>query len=161
MKWIRLAAIFGAMLIVGCATSPYRPAEKYLDKKDYSQAIRAYLLELEPHLKDGRRFIYYDKQGVTGIGEVYWHMQRYETAIKILKMVLEKDPTYGKAILYLGMSYEGLGNEDEAIRAYRNYSLLPDNDIFRQVLAGRLDWIIQNKIARDIELASSRKPNST
>lgn len=157
MKWKRLAAVLGPVLFVGCAISPYRPAERYLEQKDYNQAIRTYLKLLEPHLRDGKRFIYYDREGVTGLGSVYWHMQRYETAAKILNLVVEKDPLYGKALFYLGISQEGLGNEDESIRVYRNYIQMPPDDMFRQVLAGRLDWVIKNKIAREIEQALSRE----
>jgi len=153
MKWKWLAAFLGVLFFAGCATSPYGPAEKYLDKKEYDQAIRTYLKLLEPHMREGKRFIYYDREGVTGIGTVYWHMQRYQTAAKILKMVVDKDPGYGKALLYLGLSYEGMGNEDGAIQTYRNYTGLGSQDLYRQVLSGRLDWVIRNKIAREIELA--------
>jgi tetratricopeptide (TPR) repeat protein len=153
MKGTGLAVVLALGLLTGCAVSPYRPAEKYLDRKEYNQAIRAYLRMLDPHIRDGKRLVYYDREGITGIGVVYWHMQRFETAAKILKMVVEKDPYYGKAILYLGMAYEGLGNEAEALRAYRNYSQLPPDDMFRQVLAGRLDWLVRIKIAREIQAA--------
>jgi tetratricopeptide (TPR) repeat protein len=153
MKGTGLAVVLVAGLVTGCAVSPYRPAEKSLERKEYNQAIRTYLKLLDPHMRDGKRLVYYEREGITGIGAVYWHMQRFETAAKILKMVVEKDPSYGKAILYLGMAYEGLGSETEAIKAYRRYDQLPPDDMFRQVLAGRLDWLVRIKIAREIEAA--------
>jgi tetratricopeptide (TPR) repeat protein len=153
MTWKWLAVVMAAVLLIGCATSPYRPAEKYIDQKEYDRSIRTYLKLLDPHMRDGKRYIYYDKEGVTGIGVVYWHMQRFETAVKILKTVLDKDPAYGKALFYLGLSYEGLGNENDAIRTYRNYAQLQSDDAFRQVIVGRLDWIVKNKIVREIETA--------
>ncbi|HEX9933560.1 MAG TPA: tetratricopeptide repeat protein [bacterium] len=157
MKWTWLAVLAGSTLLVGCSVSPYRSAEKYVEQKEYNQAIREYLILLEPHMRDGKRFVFYDREGITGIGVVYWEMKRYETAVKILKMVVEKDPAYGKALFYLGMSYEGLGNETEAIRAYKSYSQLSPDDLFRQVLAGRLDWMVRNKIAREIDAAMSQE----
>jgi tetratricopeptide (TPR) repeat protein len=153
MKGTGLALVLALGLITGCAVSPYRPAEKYLEKKEYNQAIRTYLKLLDPHMRDGKYLVFYDREGFTGIGAVYWNMQRFETSMKILNTVIEKDPYYGKAILYLGMAYEGLGNETEAIRTYRKYSQLPEGDLFRQVLAGRLDWLVKIKIAREIEAA--------
>ncbi len=141
------------ILFGGCATSKYRPAEKFLAKEDYANAIRAYLRLLEPHMRNGKRYIYYDREAVTGIGRVYWQMHKYDTAVKILQMVVNKDPTYGAALFYLGMSLEGLGKEDEAIQIYKRYTSLPYYDPYHHVLMGRLDWLVRRKIFREVQLA--------
>ena len=153
MKYHIIACLFLAALIGGCATSRYKSAEELLKKKDYNNAIRSYLRILDPHLRYGKRFIYYDKEAITGIGIVYWHMKRYDTAVKILDMVIEKDPSSGKALFYLGLSYEGMGRDDEAIGVYKRYSSLLKDDHYRKVLAGRLDWVVRRKITREIQLA--------
>ncbi len=150
-----LIYVFMVLLIIlsGCATSKYRPAEKYLLRREYNKALRHYLHILEPHVRDGKPYIYYDKEAVTGIGMVYWHMGRYETAEKILKMVVNKNPEYGKARYYLGISLEELGRIKEAIDVYKEYFRVPERDPFRQILMGRLDWVVRMEVSREIQLA--------
>ncbi len=141
------------LLMGGCTTSRLGKAEKLLEQKEYVQAIRTYLRMLDPHLRDGKRYIYYDREVIVGISNVYWNMQRYEMAIKILNMVVEKEPTYGKALFHLGLCYEGLGMEEDAIDVYHRYPYLSASDPYRQVLRGRLDWNIRRKVAREIQYA--------
>ncbi|NQT25344.1 tetratricopeptide repeat protein [candidate division KSB1 bacterium] len=152
MKRSLLIFLIG-LILVGCAGTGYGPAEKSLKNQDYNQAIREYLKVLNPHSRDGKRYIYYEKEAFTGIGSVYWHMEKYETAIKILKPVLEKNPEYGKALYYLGLSYEGLGQEIKAQNAYKKYPNIYVNDPFRSVIVGRLDYIRKRTSARQIQQA--------
>jgi len=153
MKLRMLGALFLLTVFMGCAASKYRPADRYLEKKEYNEAIRAYLRLLDPHLRDGKRYIYYDREAVTGIGIVYWHMRRYQTAVKIFRMVVDKDPSFGKALFYLGLSFEGMGRDDEAIQVYRKYFIIPSYNPYRQVLRGRMDWLVRSKISREIQFA--------
>jgi tetratricopeptide (TPR) repeat protein len=151
MQVIRAGLCCAVFLLTACAGSGYKTAERYADRKEYNQAIRSYLKVLDPHSRDGKRFIYYEREAVTGIGEVYWLMQHYDTAIKILRMVIEKDPFYGKAHFILGLCHEALGNEDAAIQAYQREADLPETDPFRSVLKGRLDMILRNKYTREVQ----------
>jgi tetratricopeptide (TPR) repeat protein len=137
----------------GCSTNRYRIAENHLERKEYNQAIRSYLQLLQPHLKSGKRYIYYDKDAVTGVGIVYWHMQNYRVSTRILHTVWQKDPSYGRALFYLGLSLEGLGREDQAIKAYKKYVSVLETDPFREVIVGRLDWLIRKQIVREVQLA--------
>jgi tetratricopeptide (TPR) repeat protein len=150
---IGLTAASLMLFIGGCAVSRYGSAEGQLKRQEYVQALRSYLRALEPHAREGKRYIYYEREAVTGIGVVYWHMQRYETAVKILRLVTEKDPFYGKAYFYMGLSYEALGDDDNALESYRNYPIIEPIDPYRQVLAGRFDFLVKRKIAHDIEMA--------
>lgn len=151
---LKLFGIFLAILIIGgCGTTKYRTAEKHLERREYDSAIRSYLKLLDPHVRDGKRYIYYDKEAITGIGLVYWHMQRFETGAKILNMVVQKEPSYGRAVFHLGMCYEGAGLEDEAIQVYKKYPIVPPSDPYRKILIGRLDWAVRRKITREIQHA--------
>ena len=152
MKRSLLIMITG-LLLAGCAGTGYGPAERSIQDQNYSQAIRAYLRVLNPHMRDGRRYIYYEKEAFTGIGVAYWHMGKYETAIKILNTVLDKNPEYGKALFYLGLSYEGLGKDIEAKKVYMRYTAIFPNDLFRSVIIGRLDWIKRRSASRQIQQA--------
>jgi tetratricopeptide (TPR) repeat protein len=152
MRRILPAILLFIILIAGCSTNRYRTAEDHLKRREYNQAIRAYLQLLQPHKKGGKRYIYFDKEAVTGVGVVYWHMQNYRVSTKILHTVWEKDPSYGKALFYLGLSLEGLGREDQAIKAYKKYVSVLPADSYREVLVGRLDWLVRRQIAREIQL---------
>jgi tetratricopeptide (TPR) repeat protein len=150
-KWIPLFLI---VFLAGCAgSSGYKPAEKYLERQEYTKALRAYLKVLDPHVRDGRRYINYEKEAVTGMGIVYWRMQRFETAEKIFTTVLKKDPFFGQAIYYLGMTYEGMADEARAIHAYSAYMELPQNDPYKHVIVGRLDWLKRTTYYRELQKA--------
>ena len=153
MKRAFLLIFCAALLVGGCATSRYTLADGHLKRREYLQALRSYLRELEPHAREGKRFIYYEREAVTGIGVVYWNMQRYETAVKILRLVTEKDPDYGKAAFYMGLCHEALGNDNAAAAAYGMYERIQPSDPFRQAMAGRLDYLVKRKVSRDVDAA--------
>jgi len=156
IKKIFLSLLF-AVLISGCATSRYELAERYTASREYEKAVREYLKLINPHVKNGKRYIYYDKEVVTRLGIVYWKMQKYSTAAKIFNRVIEKDPFYGKAIFYLGLSYESMGDEDKAIDTYKKFTGIEPNDPFRKVLIARLDWLVQLKISREVQIALTQE----
>ncbi len=153
MKSKGVCLLLSIILISGCATSRYDKAEKYIERKQYNEALRNYLKYLNPRTRGGKRYISYDKEAITGIGMIYWHMQRFETATRILKLVLDKDPLYGKAIFYQGMTMEGMGNEDEALNIYKKYTSIPVSDPYRKVIFSRRDWILRRIIAREVNQA--------
>ncbi|MCJ7813387.1 tetratricopeptide repeat protein [bacterium] len=153
MKLNIFISLLCLILLGGCATSPYKSAQKFQENMEYNNAIREYFKILDPHIRDGKRYIYYDREAITGIGVVYWQMQRYDTAAKIFRMIVNKEPSYGKAYYYLGMSMEALGDEDEAIEMCKKYAMIPASDPYRHVLFGRLDYLVQRKISREIQAA--------
>ena len=154
MNRLRLFVVFLVIMLVGgCTVSRYGSAEKYIRQREYDKAVRAYLKLLDPHLRQGKRYIFYDREAVTGIGVAYWRMRRYQTAIKILRMVISKDPGYGKARFYLGMSLEGMGRDDEAIDVYRDYALVSASDYYRRIMVGRMDWLVRKQMIREVQLA--------
>jgi len=154
MKWKLTGFLIGCCIIwAGCATSRYQEAEEALDQKKYDRAIRNYLKMLEPRIRDGKRFILYDREAVTGIGVSYWHKQSYNSAAKIFETVLAQDPTYGKAAFFLAMCREALGQEEEAIDVYQSYRTLSSDDPYRYFMFGRLDWINQMHVRRELQKA--------
>ncbi|MCD6116567.1 tetratricopeptide repeat protein [bacterium] len=149
--------LFFAALISGCSTSRYELAERYTADRQYEKAVREYLQLINPHVKNGKRYIFYDKEVVTRLGIVYWNMKKFDTAAKIFNRVIEKDPFYGKALFYLGLSYESLGDEEKAIAAYKKFTGIESNDPYRKVLVARLDWLIKLKISREVQMALSQE----
>lgn len=154
-KWIP----FVLLLLVGCAsTGGYQSAEKHLKRREYADALRAYLKVLNPRVRDGKRYINYEKEAVTGIGIVYWHMQQFEKAGKIFRAVLEKDPLFGQATYYMGMTYEGMGDDFKAIDLYQSFADLSPDDSYRNIIVGRLDWLKRSTYSRQVQQAVQQAP---
>jgi len=150
-KWM-IPVVF-LLLTGGCATSRYEAPEEYLKQRDYNQAIRSYLQLLNPHIRNGKRYIYYDREAVTGIGVAYWNLKNYRTAVKILSLVHKKDPSFGKPVFYLGLSMEAMGDDNRAMKYYTQYLDVNPYDPYRQVLMGRLDYLVKRQITRDVQTA--------
>lgn len=153
MRVFLLTALTFILLFTGCNTSRYGMADQHLEDGEYNEAVRAYLRELNPHIRNGKRYIYFDQNAMTGVGLVYYRMEKYRTAEKIFNTVLQKDPTYGKARFYLGLTLESMAREDDAIRVYKKFTQINAVDPYRQVICGRLDYMMRNKISREMRLA--------
>jgi len=153
MKWKIAGILLFGLLFWGCATSRYKEAEESLNRKDYDQAIRNYIEMLQPKIRNGKRFILYDREAVTGIGVAYWHQKSYQSAAKIFEKILEKDPTHGKALFFLAMCQEALDHEAEAIETYKKYVTLEEDDPYRYFMFGRLDWVKQLHVNRELQKA--------
>lgn len=121
-----------------------------MEDQQYEQALRTYLKQLDPHIKNENYVIYYDKEAITGIGRAYYHMNKYPAAQKVFERVLEKDPFYGKARFYLGLTQEQMALEDDALATYRNFPKLSDNDPYKQLMIGRLEHLIRRKATRNV-----------
>lgn len=152
-NWMKhpVFAFLLVLILGGCAANRYNDMDEMVRNKEYNQAIRAYIKELDPHVRDGKRYIFYNRESIARIGQVYWHMNRYEPAIKILKMITQKEPDFGMAYFYLGLCYEGLEKYDKAIEAYNHYENLSLNDAYRAVLKGRRDWAVRYLADREIQ----------
>ena len=150
--WL-LIPVISLLFFTGCNTSRYGVADQLLEDGQYNAAVREYLKELNPHIRNGKRYIYFDKEAMTGVALVYYRMERYRTAEKIFNTVLKKDPTYGKARFYLGLTMESMAREDEAISVYKGYTKTQPYDPYRQVMLGRLDYMTRSKISREMRLA--------
>jgi len=65
MRCDRLVVVILGVLTVGCAVSPYRQAESYLQHEEYEKVLNAYRDLVRPHMRQGKRLIYYDPEAVT------------------------------------------------------------------------------------------------
>jgi tetratricopeptide (TPR) repeat protein len=155
MKCWRVVGVVVASVFLGCAVSPYRQAETYISQKEYKQALQIYIKALNPRMQNGKRVIGYDPEAMTGVGAVLWHMKRYNTAVRVLAQVVRKTPQYGKALYYLGGSYESLNKLDKAGETYRRYALLDQSDPYREVLRWRSDWSERQLSAQNVRKAAA------
>ena len=153
MKCWRVVGAVVMSLFLGCAVTPYRQAESYIAKKEYRQALQIYLRALNPHMSNGKRVIGYDPEALTGIGVVLWHMNRTNTAARVLGQVARRTPQYGKALYYLGGCYEAQKRVDKAAEVYRRYGLLDTTDPYREAMKWRSEWISKQSLAQEIRKA--------
>jgi len=153
MKCWRVVGTVVISLLLGCAVTPYRQAESYIAKKEYRQALQIYLKALNPHMSNGKRVIGYDPEALTGIGVILWHMNRTNTAARVLGQVARRTPQYGKAQYYLGGCYETQRKLDKASETYRRYGLLDPADPYREPLKWRAEWISKQNLSQEIRKA--------
>jgi tetratricopeptide (TPR) repeat protein len=161
MKFWRVVGVVVMSLFLGCAVTPYREAESYISKKEYKQALQIYLKALNPHVRNGKRYIGYEPEAMTGVGVVLWYMKRYSTAAKVLGQVAKKTPQYGKALYYLGGCYESLKKLDKASDVYRRYALLDEFDPYREFMRWRSEWISRQNVAQDVKSAMAQESTLT
>ena len=141
MKPWSVAGAVLLVLMVGCSVSPYQQAEKHISNREYRQALQLYLRSLNPHVRDGKRYVAYEPEAMTGVGVVLWHMKRYDSAIKIFQSVVNRTPEYGKAVFYLGACHEAQKRLDQAQNAYAQVKGVGAGDPYRNAIRWRLDWV--------------------
>lgn len=159
MRRFKYLLLLLSLFYIGCSTSRFSEEEKLVEMQQYRSAIRKYLSTLEPHVRGGKQYIYYDKDVFTGIGTVFWHMGKYDRAIKIFKLVLKKSPFFGKAMFYLGMSYEGMNFNNRALDVYKNYYSVDEKDTYRRIMAGRMDYLVRRLMAAEVMRTIERERN--
>lgn len=54
-----------------------------------------------------------------GLGSVYFGQKSYRSALLHLKICIEQEPTHSAAWKLLGRSYQALGQNADAVRAYQ------------------------------------------
>jgi len=157
MKTWRLGIMAMLILLSGCAASRLSDAERLVRNERYDEAVKAYLKEIEPQIINGKAVVYYDRDVITGLGEVYWFMNKYETALKILQRVATKDPFFGKAQYLMGLCQEAKSEDRKAVEIYSRYIKIPASDPYRYVMAGRLDWLTRKLITREVQNVLSQE----
>ena len=157
MRSLKILVVVFSLILLSCATSKFRNAEELVQNKQYRQALREYISMLEPHVRNGKRYIYYDEEIYTRIGTLFWYMGRYESASKLLRLVLNKNPQYGKALFYLGLVNESMDNNQRALAVYRNYYTLDKDDFYRAAMLSRMDYIVRQMMTVEIQEAIRRE----
>lgn len=84
----------------------------YVVLQDYMDADKWFTRSAEWNPKDWQTWYY--------LGRTKYNENRFEEAISAFKESLKLDPKNVKAEDNLGLAYQGLGHNDEAISAYRN-----------------------------------------
>ena len=127
--------------------------DRYFEQKEYQQAMQAYIRMLQVESADGRRIIHYSPEVLTRIGICAFHMSMLDPAVKVLKYVHEKTPSYGLAALYLGFTFEKQGKYGLAQNTYSEYNDYAMDDPAREAMKARYYYVqraVDKKRARNI-----------
>ena len=108
MPW-RFVCVALIGLGMGCVVTPQRRAERYVAQKEYRKALKVYVEMLNPQIKNGMRVINYHPETLTNIAVVYLEMGQYQKATDFLQLVIDRSPSYSKALFCLGVVYEKWG----------------------------------------------------
>ena len=99
----------------------------YLQRKNYAKAI-PYLEQAFPFQKDNPEFVY-------DLGLAYYFTNRSEKALASARLILESRPDYLKAYYLLGTVNAGIGDFQEARRAWeRALAINPGDSLAVQAL---------------------------
>jgi tetratricopeptide (TPR) repeat protein len=115
-----------------------------VDEKDsknlmipYAEALAAvgkpqkaiYLLDKKIESNPNEYFLYQTK------GNVYYSMERFDSAIICYEKVISMRPTYARAYMNVGETYELIGNKDKAITNYLEAAkLFVENDYMEEAV---------------------------
>jgi len=91
------------------------------------------------------------------LGEAYYSAQRYPDARAALASSLLHEPGNSEAQIYLGYTYEGLGQFDSARTVYTRLEAAKPSGPVRRLLAGRLALVAQHQMVYDARAALARE----
>ncbi len=129
-------------VIVGCSQSFVRQGDQALKSRSYQQALAYYEQALrerpdDPHVQ-------------RALGQVYYHLQDYDQAEKLLKAAQARIPKDGTIILYLGMIAETKKDYAGAAELYGKF--LADNSKSPMVpeIKGRLLYVQDEQMRKQV-----------
>ena len=153
MKRWRYCGVILIVLLMSCAVSPQRRADVYVQQQEYRKAIQLYLERLQVRERDGKRYVQYDAEALTGIAWIYLELGRSQTATRLLRYIAERSPNYARGLFLLGAAYEGQNRYDAAMDIYSRYAYVAQDDAYRDALRWRMDWLVRRKIAEEVRQA--------
>ena len=138
----------GAVLLVigllfGCGNPNLRTGRALLQRSQYAEAITR--LEAAERANSKHWLI----KGELGIA--YCRSRQSEKAVEKLQQALKLRPTNGRALLYLGLSYEQQQMFAEAVAVYRIYGKLSVLDPMRQEMQARIRELHLQALQREIK----------
>jgi len=129
-------------LLFGCGNPGLRRGRALLQKSQYAEAITR--LEAAERENPGHWLIKRE------LGIAYHRNRQNEKAVEKFRQALRFRPTNGRALLYLGLSYEQQEMYAEAVSVYRIYSRLSVLDPMRREMQARIREVHLQELQREI-----------
>lgn len=144
-------------LFLSCAISRYRIADNALSQGQNRQALREYLRIL--HQDKRTNGTYTDVRALLGAAAAYYKLGQYSKTQRICKVVLKLDPRSGGAYYYAGTSLDDQGKRDWALKFYKQFVRLSENDPYKPYLEARYHLTMEQEVARKLRAAIRRERN--
>ncbi len=134
------------LFLAGCATtSQYGLGRAHLEKKQYDQAIQAFVAAIRE--EPNNALIWRD------LGVALYEKGIVKRAGQSLLKAFLKDSTDGRTLLYLGMTFEDQKDYRFAIDVYRRYVDLESNTGLKDQIEARLNTLIREQMKREAQAA--------
>ncbi|MBN1350513.1 hypothetical protein JXJ21_13945 [candidate division KSB1 bacterium] len=154
MKQI-LVILIVVNLLIGCTASRYNIAENHLEQGRHQSALREYLKILHEDKRQHGGFT--DAEAMLGVASTYFAMKQYGKTQSMCKRILKIDANNGGALFYAGGSLEAKGKLKWAVKFYNRHKFLPDSDPYKRFMKARLEFLMQEEIAKSMKAAIRRE----
>ncbi len=140
-----IVSIVSFILLFSCSSSLHNTGQKYLENKDFERARAVFLQALRENPSNAEAW--------RDLGIVYFEQKQNRKAQKALEKALQLDSGDGKTIFYSGLTQERLDNWEKALDYYRRYPNISSFSHLRQIVEGRLEWLMRRKAMREVKAA--------
>jgi tetratricopeptide (TPR) repeat protein len=132
-------------VIAGCSQSFVRQGDQALKGHSYQQALAYYEQALrerpdDPHVQ-------------RALGQVYYHLQDYDQAEKLLKAAQARIPKDGTIILYLGLIAETKKDYAGAAELYGKFLAANSKSLMAPQIKGRLLYVQNEQMRKRVDEA--------
>jgi TolB-like protein len=151
------------LILAGCAATPnfFEQGEDFLARKEYDAALESFT---RARVEDPEKPAIVREMGIA-------RYRKAETgdALPLLLEAFLKDTTDGRALFYLGMTYETLEDYLRAMDIYRRYMDMKPGDKIRSSIEGRITGLLRKQmeeearsaLAQEASLDPEKIPDST
>jgi TolB-like protein len=146
----RFLRFFGAvipLLLAGCAATVdyFQAGRTQLGNREYDAAIRSFAA--------AKRANPGDRAVLRETGIAYFGKNKPDSAKPLLLEAFIKDTTDGRALFYLGMTFESLGDYPHAVDIYRRYADTGADRKIRDAVEARLTGLMRKEMEEEAKSA--------
>jgi tetratricopeptide (TPR) repeat protein len=140
---IRLTlALLIVTVVAGCSQGFMRQGDQALKSQSYEQALTYYEQALREHPGD--------PQVQRALGRVYYHLQNYDQAEKLLRTAEASAPNDGAIALYLGMIAETKNDYAGAAKLYGKFLASNHKSPMASDIKGRLLYVQNEQVRKQV-----------
>jgi tetratricopeptide (TPR) repeat protein len=139
----KVSWIVTPLFLAGCAATVnlFQQGEDQLERKEYDAAIESFTQAREDDPEDPAI--------VREMGIAHYRKAEYGEAVPLLLEAFIKDTTDGRALFYLGMTYETLEDYPHAMDIYRRYLDVKPQEKIRSAIEGRIAGLMRKQMEEE------------
>ena len=137
-------------IIFGCSANRYILADKYLEQKNYENALSEYirLAKSQTSLKLSR-----DIEALTGAMICYYSLGNYKNSFAFSRRILSIESYNSAAIFYAGLSLEQTEKYSLAKKIYRYFQVLQSSDPYYNLIKSRFNLMVEREMEQRAKMA--------